>query len=87
LTHPYRFFLNPLPAPLVHLRLADVQSAGERLECVVIPVGADLEALLEDRNLLRGPFASSTDRIASLVDWDSRGACLKLRLILGLLFK
>ena len=48
--------------------LADVQLASERLECVVIPVGADLEALLEDRNLFSGPCAASTDQFATLVD-------------------
>ena len=74
LTRPDRFFLNTLPAPLVHLLLADVQLASEILECVVIPDGADLEALLEDLDLLRGPFAASADRVATLVDWDIRRA-------------
>jgi len=87
LTHSSSFFLNTLPAPLVHLLLGDVQLAGERLKSVVIPNGADLEALLKDRDLLSGPLAASADWVASLVDWDNRCACLKLRSILGPLTK
>ena len=83
MSHPSSFFLNAFPPPLVNLLLFDVQMAGERLECVVIPVGSDLEAPLEDRNFCGGSFAASADRVATLVESDSWGACLKLGLILS----
>jgi len=72
LTHPSSFFLKTVPSPLVHPRLADVKLSSEILKCVVIPVGSDLEALLEDRDLFSGPSATSADRVATLVDMDSR---------------
>jgi len=81
LTHPNCFFLDTIPAPLVHLRLADVQLEGKRLECVVIPVGADLEALLKELDLFSGSSAASADGLATSVDsgsWRvfSRRGCL-----------
>ena len=84
MSHPSSFFLYAFPPPLVYLLLVNVQLAGERLECVVIPIGSDLEAPLEDRNLCGGPFAACADRVATLVESDSWGACLKLGLILSL---
>lgn len=90
---PNGFFLDTLPPPLVYLRLVDVKSDGQHLKCIVIPVCALLEALLEDIDLLSGPFAASAHWVATFVDSNSsrlalaRSACLMQLSLVGTLFK